>query len=79
MKKLLLVAALLVTACNLVGGIAYAATCQGASGARACGDRCVNLSNGECGCGGNCTAAEMDWVAGAGKKAPIAELETDDY
>jgi hypothetical protein len=79
MRGLLLYAAILVTACNLAGGIAYAAKCQGASGARACGDRCVTLDNGECGCGGACTSAEMDWVAGAGQKQPIAELEVNDY
>lgn len=79
MKKLLLAAAITLTACNLAGVIAYAETCQSGGGARACGDRCVKLSNGECGCGGSCTSAEMNWVAGAGKREPIAELEYLDY
>lgn len=79
MKKLLLGAAILLTACNLAAGVAYAEKCTGRSGARACGDRCFNLENGECGCGGTCTAAEMDWVAGAGKKEAIAELEMSAY
>lgn len=77
MKKLLLGgAAILLTACNLTAGIAYAEKCQGKSGARTCGDRCSPEANGECSCGGACTAAEMDWVSGAGKNAPIAEVES---
>jgi hypothetical protein len=74
MKKLLLAAAITLTACNLLGVIAYAETCQGRGGARACGDRCVTTSDGECGCGGACTAAEMEWVAGAGKKQPVGGI-----
>lgn len=79
MKKLLLGAAILLTACNLAAGVAYAEKCQSSSGARACGDRCVSLSNGECGCGGACTSSEMDWVGGAGKPVPIAEAEFNAY
>lgn len=75
MKKLLLSAAILLTACNLAVGIAYAETCTGRSGARACGDRCFTLEGGECGCGGACTASEMNWVSGAGKKEAVAEME----
>jgi hypothetical protein len=79
MKKLLLGAAILLTACNLAAGVAYAEKCTGKSGARACGDRCFTLENGECGCGGTCTSSEMDWVSGAGKTDPIAEMETLAY
>ena len=75
MKKLLLGAAILLTACNLAVGVAYAETCQGKSGARACGDRCIPTEGGECACGGACTSSEMNWVAGAGKVQPVAEME----
>lgn len=63
MKKIILSAALLLTAANLAIGITYAATCQGPSGGRVCGSVCSRLSNGECYCEGTCTAAEMKWVA----------------
>lgn len=64
MKRILLSAALLLTAANLAIGISYAATCEGPSGGRVCGSTCTRLPNGECGCEGKCTAAEMKWVAG---------------
>jgi len=69
MKRILLSAALMLTAANLAIGISYAATCEGKSGGRACGSICQRLSNGECGCEGSCTAAEMKWVAGEAELA----------
>ena len=79
MKKLLLGAVILLTACNLAAGVAYAETCQGKSGARACGDRCSATSGGECACAGACTSSEMNWVGGAGKPVPVAEVEMSAY
>lgn len=74
-RKLLLGLAALVTSCNLAVG-AYAMACQGAGGARTCGEVCVKESDGTCACRGECTNAEMNWVAGAGKlDGPIAEME----
>ena len=64
MKRILIYAALLLTAVNLSLGIGYAMTCEGKSGGRVCGSSCQKLSNGECGCEGSCTSAEMRWVAG---------------
>ena len=64
MKRIVLCAALLLTAVNLTIGIGYADTCEGKSGGRACGSVCQKLPNGECGCEGSCTSAEMKWVAG---------------
>jgi len=63
MKRILLIAALLLTAANLAIGITYAAMCQGPSGGRVCGSVCSKLPNGECYCEGTCTPAEMKWVA----------------
>ncbi len=69
MKRILLSAALLLTAANLAIGISYAAMCEGKSGGRVCGSICQGLPNGECGCEGSCTAAEMKWVAGEAELA----------
>ena len=73
-RKILLTVALIVTACNLTIGIAYAAVCQSSGGARACGTSCATLSDGSCGCQGTCTKEERDWVAGV-KSAEAAEIE----
>jgi hypothetical protein len=67
-KKILLTLLLVFTAANLTISITYAALCQGKGGARACGEKCVTASDGQCGCTGSCTQAEYDWVGGA--KAP---------
>ena len=64
MRRILLSAALLLTAVNLSIGIGYAMTCEGKSGGRVCGSLCQKLPNGECSCEGSCTSAEMKWVAG---------------
>jgi hypothetical protein len=64
MRRILLSAALLLTAVNLSIGIGYAMTCEGKSGGRVCGSLCQRLPNGECSCEGSCTSAEMKWVAG---------------
>lgn len=73
-RKIVLVVALLVTACNLTAGIAYSAVCQSSGGARACGEQCTTLPGGSCGCVGSCTKEEREWVAGAkGEEAEIAE------
>lgn len=64
MKRIVLSVALWLTAVNLAIGIGYAATCEGKSGGRVCGSICQKLPNGECGCEGSCTSAEMKWVAG---------------
>jgi len=69
-KKTLLTSLLVLTAANLTIGITYAALCQGKGGARACGEKCVTASDGQCGCTGSCTKEEYDWVAG--DKAPVA-------
>lgn len=66
MKKLLLTLLLMFSAVNLSISITYAALCRGKGGARACGEKCVTASDGQCGCTGSCTQAEYDWVAGAG-------------
>ena len=65
MKKILLSLAIVLTACNLTIGIGYAAVCQSSTGARACGTKCGALADGSCGCQGECTAEERDWVAAA--------------
>ena len=65
MKKLLLSLAIALTACNLTIGIGYAAVCQSSSGARACGTKCAAMSDGSCGCQGECTAEERAWVGAA--------------
>jgi hypothetical protein len=69
MKKALMTFLLVVTAANLTVSITYAAVCQGRGGARACGEQCTTISDGQCGCSGSCTQEELDWVAGA--KAPV--------
>jgi hypothetical protein len=74
-RKILLTVALIVTACNLTVGIAYSAVCQSSGGARACGKECATQSDGSCGCTGECTKEERDWVAAAGKKDDEEELE----
>ena len=68
MKKLLLTLLLVFSAANLTISITYAALCQGKGGARACGEQCTTISDGQCGCTGSCTQEELNWVAGA--KAP---------
>ena len=65
MKKILLSLAIAVTACNLTIGLGYAAVCQSSTGARSCGTKCAALSDGSCGCQGECSAEERNWVAGA--------------
>ena len=72
-RKILLAAALLVSAFNLTVGIAYSAVCISSGGARACGQACTTLSDGSCGCQGSCTKEERDWVAGG--KGTAAEIE----
>jgi hypothetical protein len=74
MRKLVLTIALVVTASNVAIGIAYAAVCQGSGGARACGEKCVVVSDGGCGCFGSCTADELNWVDGANKGGDEEEL-----
>jgi len=69
MRKILLTL-LVFSAANLTISITYAALCQGKGGARACGEKCVTASDGQCGCTGSCTKEEYDWVAGA--KAPVS-------
>lgn len=64
MKKVVLVFLLVFSAANVSISVAYAATCKGKGGARACGFQCVTASNGQCGCTGACTQEEYDWVAG---------------
>lgn len=77
MKRMLLVLALIVTMSNLAIGIAYASICQGAGGARACGSKCTTVGGGQCGCSGDCTQAELDWVAGAHPKGEEEEVVFD--
>ncbi len=72
-RKIILAVALIVTACNLTVGIAYAAVCQSSGGARACGTSCATLSDGSCGCQGTCTKEERDWVSGVKAAAEIEE------
>ncbi len=73
-RKIFLTIALIVTACNLTLGVAYAAVCQSSGGARACGASCTTLSGGACACQGACSADERNWVAGT-KAAEAAEIE----
>lgn len=73
MKKTVLTLALLITGSNLALGIVYAATCTGPGGSRLCGTTCSKAADGSCVCQGNCTRAEMDWVAGGGQAA--AEIQ----
>ena len=73
MKKFILAIALLVTASNLAVGVAYAAVCKSSGGARSCGTSCTPNSDGSCTCGGACTSAEMDWVAGTKAAAAMEE------
>lgn len=67
MKKVLFTLGVLITACNLTIGAAYAALCLGSNGERACGSTCTTNSNGTCTCTGGCSADEIKWVGGAGK------------
>ena len=67
MRRIVLAVALLITACNLTAGVAYAALCLGSGGGRACGSTCQSLPDGNCGCSGSCTSDELRWVEGAGK------------
>lgn len=69
-KKILLALFLAFSAANLTISITYAALCQGKGGARACGEKCTTISDGQCGCSGSCTKEEYDWVAGA--RAPVS-------
>jgi hypothetical protein len=78
MKKVILGLAILLTASNLAAGVAYAAVCEGTNGARACGSGCAVQADGTCGCSGNCTTDELNWVAGA-KKPAMAEMMVYDY
>ena len=78
MKRMFLALALTLTACNCAIGLTYAAICQGSGGARACGSQCTTLPGGDCGCGGACTKAELDWVAGAHGNQELLE-EVYDY
>lgn len=73
MKKILLGVAILLTAANLAG-VAYAAVCETAGGARQCGAHCTNASGGRCVCEGACSADEMKWVGGGGGAAEMEEL-----
>jgi len=79
MKKPLLVLALIVTTFNFALGIAYAAVCQGAGGARACGKACASANGDQCYCDGSCSQQELDWVAGAHPKAGEEEEVVYDY
>jgi hypothetical protein len=76
MKNVLLTLLLVFTAGNLTISITYAAICQGAGGARACGETCASLGDGNCGCTGKCSKEELDWVAGA-KGGGDEELATE--
>jgi hypothetical protein len=62
MKRILLSIGIVLTACNLSLGIAYAAVCESTSGARACGQTCAAAADGNCACFGSCTADELKWV-----------------
>lgn len=64
MKRFLFALVLLLTICNVTLSVAYSAVCEGAGGARACGEKCA-VSSGECICQGTCTGDEMKWVEGA--------------
>jgi hypothetical protein len=77
MKKTLLVLALIVTTCNFAIGLSYAAVCQGAGGARACGKGCVSVNGDQCMCEGSCTQQELDWVAGAHSRGAEEEVVYD--
>lgn len=72
-RKIFVVLALMLSACNLVVGVTYAAVCRSSSGARACGEICTSTSTGNCACSGSCTAEERAWVGGAGGQ--VAEVE----
>lgn len=78
MRKMVLLAALLLTISNISVGV-YAATCTGRGGGRVCGSTCGKNGNGDCVCEGTCSSAEMNWVAGDPPPAPIAEEEIYDY
>lgn len=67
MKSVLLTLGALLTACNLMIGIANSAVCEGSNGGRACGTSCAVFPDGRCACQGSCTAAEMKWVEGGSK------------
>ena len=78
MRKILLGVAIAVTACNLTIGLGYAAVCQSSTGARACGTKCGALSDGSCGCQGECTAEERNWVGAAkGGDEELLEAESE--
>ena len=79
-RKIFIVLALVLSAGNLAVGVTYAATCRSSSGARACGEICSSLPNGNCACSGSCSKEERDWVAGGGggfgksKKLTLTEV-----
>jgi hypothetical protein len=72
-RKIFIVLALLASAGNLAVGVTYAATCRSSSGARACGEVCSSLANGNCACTGSCTKEEREWLTGGGGQ--FAEIE----
>ena len=74
MRRIALTVALLITACNLTAGVAYAALCMGSGGGRACGTTCTSEANGTCTCSGSCNSEELKWVEGAGKGGDEEEL-----
>lgn len=77
-RKVFIVLALLLSAANLAVGVTYAAICRSSSGARACGELCSSLPNGNCACSGSCTKEERDWVAaGGGEFAEIEETNVN--
>lgn len=54
MKRLLLIAGLVVTLLNGTFGIVYACTCVGAGGGSCCGTTCTLTRDGNCICSGTC-------------------------
>jgi len=72
-RKIFVVLALVLSACNLAISVTYAAVCRSSSGARACGEICTSTTAGNCACSGSCTADERAWVSGAGGQ--VAEVE----
>lgn len=54
MKRLLIVAGLLMSLTTASLGIAYACTCKSAGGAGCCGENCRIEADGNCYCEGKC-------------------------
>jgi hypothetical protein len=72
-RKIFVILALVLSVGNVAVGLTYAATCRSSSGARACGEICSSLPNGNCACSGSCTKEERAWVAAGGGQ--VAEVE----